>query len=94
MNNDLIEDKTYLPAAGKHWLLPLYDPLTAFFGLHRHYHRLLEKADLHPVGRILDIGCGTGSLGKIIKQKFPTTSFVGIDPDPKALAIAARKLKL
>jgi ubiquinone/menaquinone biosynthesis C-methylase UbiE len=92
MNDNLLHGKKYLPAAGRNWLLPLYDPLTSFFGLDRYYYKLLKEASLLPTQKILDIGCGTGSLGKIIKETLPEIEFVGIDPDVRALAIAIKKL--
>jgi ubiquinone/menaquinone biosynthesis C-methylase UbiE len=49
------------------------------------------QADLRPGQRVLDIGCGTGSLAVLVKQLFPEVEVVGVDPDVKALARAARK---
>ena len=40
---------------------------------------------------MLDIGCGTGSLTLLIKRLHPEVEVTGLDPDPKALAIAKRK---
>jgi ubiquinone/menaquinone biosynthesis C-methylase UbiE len=42
---------------------------------------------------VLDIGCGTGSLVVQIKRLHPEADVVGLDPDPKALARAARKAR-
>jgi len=81
----------YLPAAGRDLFLPLYDPFTRLFGLDALRRDLLEQADLQPAYRVLDIGCGTGTLATLIKQEHPTITVMGIDPDPKALARAERK---
>ncbi|HEX8013173.1 MAG TPA: methyltransferase domain-containing protein [Casimicrobiaceae bacterium] len=35
-------------------------------------------------GLVLDVGCGGGATGKLLKQKFPGTSVVGIESNPRA----------
>jgi ubiquinone/menaquinone biosynthesis C-methylase UbiE len=52
---------------------------------------LLDQASLKPGYRMLDVGCGTGTLAVLIKRLHPDVAIVGIDPDPKALARARRK---
>jgi 2-polyprenyl-3-methyl-5-hydroxy-6-metoxy-1,4-benzoquinol methylase len=37
-----------------------------------------------PPGVVLDIGCGGGATGKLIKQKFPGTRVIGIELNPFA----------
>jgi len=71
--------------------LPLYDPFTKLFGVDALRRDLLEQAALQPAYRVLDVGCGTGTFAILIKQEHPTITVIGIDPDPKALARAARK---
>ena len=83
--------RPYLPAAGHHWSLPLYDPLTKLIGVDRARTRLLEQAELRASDQVLDIGCGTGSLAVMIKRARPDVHVVGLDPDPNALARARRK---
>ena len=83
--------RTYLPAAGHDWFLPLYDPLVKLLGGEQAKGALLDQADLRPGHRVLDIGCGTGSLAVVIKRLHPDVDVVGLDPDPKALARARRK---
>jgi ubiquinone/menaquinone biosynthesis C-methylase UbiE len=83
----------YLPAAGKDLFLPLYDPLTALMGIGRVRRSLLAQAELSPGTRLLDVGCGTGSLLALIGKTVPNVRSTGLDPDPKALARAARKLE-
>jgi ubiquinone/menaquinone biosynthesis C-methylase UbiE len=43
--------------------------------------------------KILDIGCGTGTLALMIKAQHPETVVVGIDGDPKILEFARSKAK-
>ena len=83
--------KTYLPAAGWHWALPLYDPIVKLLGGEKARKALLDQAAIQPTHRVLDIGCGTGTLATLIKRRYPGVTVVGLDPDPKALARARRK---
>lgn len=84
-------ERSYLPAAGKDWALPFYDPLVKLLGGDTARRALLTQAAISPSDRILDIGCGTGTLLVLIKQVYPTTEVVGVDPDPKALSLAEKK---
>jgi ubiquinone/menaquinone biosynthesis C-methylase UbiE len=84
-------EKAYLPAAGHDWLLPLYDPLVKVLGGNTARRILLDQATVRPGHRVLDIGCGTGTLAMLIKRLHPDVDVVGLDPDPKALARAKRK---
>jgi len=83
--------RTYLPAAGWHWALPIYDPYARLLGWDAVRSTLLEQMDLAPGQRVLDIGCATGTLVVVVKQRHPDVAVVGLDPDPEALVRAARK---
>jgi ubiquinone/menaquinone biosynthesis C-methylase UbiE len=83
--------KTYLPAAGHDWLLPLYDPLVRLLGADTARRALLDQATVRSGDRVLDIGCGTGTLALLVKRLHPDVNVVGLDPDPKALVRAKRK---
>jgi ubiquinone/menaquinone biosynthesis C-methylase UbiE len=83
--------RSFIPAAGRDWLLPFYDPLQWLLGGDALKRPLIAQAALAPGERVLDIGCGTGSLTLLIKRLHPAVAVVGLDPDPKALAIARRK---
>ncbi|HEX6138364.1 MAG TPA: class I SAM-dependent methyltransferase [Casimicrobiaceae bacterium] len=45
-----------------------------------------------PPGTVLDIGCGGGATGRLVKEKFPGTRVVGIEMNPHAAAHARRVL--
>lgn len=87
------KERRYLPAAGADWLLPLYDPISRLLGMERVHRALLEMAAPRPGDRVLDVGCGTGSLIVTGGRCHPEVHWVGIDPDPKALARAHRKVR-
>jgi ubiquinone/menaquinone biosynthesis C-methylase UbiE len=84
-------EKPYVSAAGRDWLLPLYDPFTKLLGVGASHRRLIDQAAISPGHRILEIGCGTGNSAILVKLLNPGAEIVGIDPDPKALARARRK---
>jgi ubiquinone/menaquinone biosynthesis C-methylase UbiE len=86
-------NRTFLPAAGHDWALPLYDPFVKLLGGDKARHALILQATLPTVGRVLDVGCGTGTLAVLLKQLYPKVDVVGLDPDPKALGRAGRKAK-
>src|SRR5258708_7517165 len=83
--------RTYVPAAGHDWALPLYDPVVKLLGGDRARRALVDQAEIRPGHRVLDIGCGTGSLIVLIKTRYPDAEVTGLDPDPKALFRARRK---
>jgi ubiquinone/menaquinone biosynthesis C-methylase UbiE len=84
-------ERTFLPAAGRDSFLPIYDPFTRLFGFDRARRMLLDQADLQSHHRVLDVGCGTGTLAVLIKRLNPTVDVVALDPDPRALTRAQRK---
>lgn len=43
--------------------------------------------------KILDFGCGTGTLIKMVLERYPDVSIVGVDIDPDILNVAEKKLK-
>lgn len=83
----------YLPAMGHDRLIGLYDPFVRLLGVQSLHRALLDRADIRPGHRILEIGCGTGNLALLVKRLHPTADVVGIDPDPKARARAQRKAR-
>ncbi len=83
--------RRYLPAAGFHWALPIYDPYVKLLGGDAMRGMVLEQMDLAPGQRVLDIGCATGTLLVLARQRHPDIAAFGLDPDPDALVRAARK---
>ena len=85
--------RSFIPAAGHDWFLPFYDPIQRLMGGDAAKRQLIEQADLKPGQRMVDIGCGTGDLVLLVKKLHPDVEVIGLDPDPKALARARRKLE-
>jgi SAM-dependent methyltransferase len=82
----------YIPALGCDWLTPLYDPVLKWlFRESRFKARLVEQAQIQPGHRVLDLGCGTGTLTILVKQRHPETEVVGLDVDARVLEIARKK---
>ena len=85
--------KEFLPAAGRDVFLPLYDPLVSLMGGNRAREELIKQAGIEPNQRVLDVGCGTGTLVVLLKRRYPMTEIFGLDPDPKALHRAKKKVR-
>jgi ubiquinone/menaquinone biosynthesis C-methylase UbiE len=83
--------RSFLPAAGHDWFLPLYDPFVKLLGGDRARRVLLDQAAIRPSHHVLDLGCGTGTFVVLVKRLHPNVEVAGLDPDPKALARATRK---
>lgn len=83
---------SYIPALGRAWLTNLYDPAMATLFQERLYRLpLIDALNLQSGQRILDIGCGTGTLDLLLRKQAPQTAVVGLDIDPAVLTIAQRK---
>ena len=95
MSSEIIDhhQRRFLPAAGHDLFLPLYDPLVSLLGGDRARQDLISQANLKPGQKILDIGCGTGTLVVLLKRQHASSQVVGFDPDPKALRRAETKAK-
>ncbi|HYA85908.1 MAG TPA: class I SAM-dependent methyltransferase [Nitrospirota bacterium] len=55
---------------------------------------LIDSMNISDDEKLLDFGCGTGTLLILGKQKHPNAHFEGIDIDPRILAIAKRKIEM
>jgi ubiquinone/menaquinone biosynthesis C-methylase UbiE len=87
-----MEKEKYIPALNKNWLTPLYDPLLKWGMREETFKRhLVETSNFAAGQRVLDLGCGTGTLTMQIKQFSPHIDLIGLDGDPAILQIARNK---
>ncbi len=84
--------RDFIPALRFHWLTRHFDSVVAatlkedrFRGL------LLDQARIEPQHRVVDIGCGTGTLAVMAKRMVPEAEVMALDPDGEALEIAKAK---
>mgnify|MGYP000855398230 CR=1 FL=1 len=83
----------YIPALRFDWLTRFYDPvLRATLKEEALKRRLVEQVDLRPGQRALDLGCGTATLTIMLARACPEAEVVGLDGDPRALAIGRDKV--
>ena len=85
-------DRAFTPAAGRFAPSSVYDLGVATLTREAVWRpKLVEILAIEPGERVLDVGCGTGSLAILLKKRWPGVEIVGLDPDPAALSIAKSK---
>jgi ubiquinone/menaquinone biosynthesis C-methylase UbiE len=73
-------------------LTRIASPLMLGHSEHVVRRKIAEMAQLQPGERVLDVGCGTGTLALVAKERVGATGRVcGIDPAPKQISYARRK---
>jgi ubiquinone/menaquinone biosynthesis C-methylase UbiE len=86
------EQREFLPALRFRSLTRLYDPVISITTRERATKgRLVELAGLAAGQRVLDVGCGTGTLALLAKAAAPGAEVVGVDADPEMLEQARAK---
>jgi cyclopropane fatty-acyl-phospholipid synthase-like methyltransferase len=87
------DDRAPVPALRYHWLTSLYDPVVRVTTRERTFRKLLvEEAGVRAGERVLDLGCGTGTLLALLHQTTPSAQLHGVDADSQVLGLARRKL--
>lgn len=87
-----MQQRVYIPALGYEPLTALYDPVLRLTMREAYLkRRLVQQADLRPGMRVLDVGCGTGTLTLLARQTQPESDITGLDGDAAMLGRAQRK---
>jgi ubiquinone/menaquinone biosynthesis C-methylase UbiE len=82
----------YLRALRFPALTRVYDPFIRVTTREALFKRLLVEQAAPAAGqRVLDLGCGTGTLAILVKQRQPGAHVAGLDADPEMLAQARAK---
>ncbi len=85
-------NEDYIPALSYRFLTPFYDFIQKYIVRDVRYKTLLiEQANIQPGQRVLDLGCGTGTLAIMAKQSQSSADVSGLDADPDMLKVAKYK---
>jgi len=85
-------ERTYVPALRYHAITGLYDALVALLCREKAFKSaLVIQAALQPGHKVLDLGCGTGTMTFALKDACPDASILGVDADPDVLDRARAK---
>lgn len=87
-------DERFTPALGYRFLTPVYDLVVGLVTREGYWRsELVNLVAPQPGDRILDVGCGTGSLIARLAICEPAAELIGLDPDPQVLELARKKAK-
>lgn len=82
----------YIPALRYDFLTPFYDGFISFFIAEKRIKKkVIAFTEISENDRVLDFGCGTGTLCRMISEVPVKIELVGVDTDMKILEIAKRK---
>ena len=82
----------YIPALSYRFLTPFYDFIQKYIVRDVRYKTLLiQQANIQAGYKVLDLGCGTGTLAMMAKQSQPDAEVFGLDADPDMLKVAKQK---
>ena len=82
----------YIPALGIGSLTPFFDSFQKWGAKEETFKpELISQAGIEENFRVLDLGCGTGTLTLLAKKSQPSADVTGVDIDPHILSIAKEK---
>lgn len=82
----------FIPALKYHFLTPFYDLIIrVLMPEYEVKKRVIDLLELNAPDKMLDFGCGTGTLLEILSVTHPEVKAYGYDVDPAILEIARKK---
>lgn len=91
----MMNNRPFIPALGRDAFTPIYDlGIRLTMPERRFKSQLIESAHLAAGMRVLDLGCGTGTLLLLAAEAAPDTRLVGVDIDDRILERARRKISM
>lgn len=86
------QDSKYVPALSYDWLTFIYDPVARLTTREKEFKSaLIRQARISDGQRVLDLGCGTGTLTVAAKLSTANCEVTGLDGDPAILKQATTK---
>lgn len=83
----------FIFSLGPAFLTRFYDKIIKIQGFNdEYYRRIIERAEIRDSERILDVGCGTGTLEFHLKKAHPQSDVMGLDADPEVIKLARQKV--
>ncbi len=82
----------FIPALRFHALTRLYDPVVRLTTRELTIKRRLVAGLGQGVQSVLDLGSGTGTLLSLVRSAYPGAKLVGLDADPRIIALARAKV--
>ena len=55
------------------------------------YPQMLAELELEPFADVLDVGCGTGAVIELLREKYPDAHYTGLDLTPAMVESASSK---
>lgn len=85
---------SYVPALNFHWLTPFFDLLVEGpLSVLKIRRDLVMRAGSLNGLKVLDVGCGTGTLAIMVKRANPNAEVTGLDGDSQILGLARSKAR-